>query len=134
MHPETKTNDCPELLTTGDPESRHLRQCLREARVVVILYLSGLAWTLVVVIGWGYVPVEERPAVLAGPGAPHFFPADETVPAFLERYGWLLYVDPELAVTGADALELPWARLAEPPTLSMSPSPNQKSDTPSQPR
>ncbi len=63
MHPETKTNDCPELLTTGDPESRHLRQCLREARVVVILYLSGLAWTLVVVIGWGYVPVEERPAV-----------------------------------------------------------------------
>ena len=41
----------------------HLRQCLREARVGGILYLSGLAWTLVVVIGWGYVPVEERPAV-----------------------------------------------------------------------
>ncbi len=63
MHPEMKTSDSPELPMTGDPESRHLRQCLREARVVVILYLSGLAWTLVVVIGWGYVPVEERPAV-----------------------------------------------------------------------
>lgn len=63
MHPEMKTSDSPELPMTGDPESRHLRQCLHEARVVVILYLSGLAWTLVVVIGWGYVPVEERPAV-----------------------------------------------------------------------
>jgi len=47
----------------GDPEARHLRQCLREARIVVLLWLAGLAWTLVVVIGWGYIPVEERPDV-----------------------------------------------------------------------
>ena len=45
----------------GDPESRHLRQCLREAAVVLGMWLAGLAWTLVVVIGWGYLPVSERP-------------------------------------------------------------------------
>jgi len=47
----------------GDPEARHLRQCLREAGVVLVLWLVGLAWTLVVVIGWGYLPVAERPEV-----------------------------------------------------------------------
>ncbi len=46
---------------TTDPESQHLRQCFREGRVAVGLWLAGLVWTLVVVIGWGYVPVDQRP-------------------------------------------------------------------------
>ena len=45
----------------SDAESRHVRQCRREAAGVVGLWLISLVWTLVVMIGWGYVPVEERP-------------------------------------------------------------------------
>lgn len=61
MHTETTPSDPSGAM--GDPEARHLRQCLREAGIVAVLWLAGLAWTLVVVIGWGYVPVEERPEV-----------------------------------------------------------------------
>ncbi len=60
---ETTPSDPSGMPPIGDLEARHLRQCLREARVVVVLWLAGLAWTLVVVINWGYVPVEDRPEV-----------------------------------------------------------------------
>ena len=73
--------------------------------------------------GWGFWSASDRDgdgadaASSAGrcADAARLLPLLAPVPA-LERYGWLLYVDPELAVTGADALDLPWARLAEPTT------------------
>ena len=73
--------------------------------------------------GWGFWSASDRDgdgadaASSAGrcADAARLLPLLAPVPA-LERYGWLLYVDPELAVTGGDALELPWARLAEPTT------------------
>ena len=55
------TSETGAVTPMGDPESRHLRQCLREAAVVLGMWLAGLAWTLVVVLGWGYLPVSERP-------------------------------------------------------------------------
>ena len=61
MQAEMTASEAATVPPMGDPEARHLRQCLREAGVVLILWLAGLAWTLVVVIGWGYVPVDERP-------------------------------------------------------------------------
>ena len=43
--------------------ARHVRQCRREALVVIALWVLGFASTAVILVGWGYVPVDERPAV-----------------------------------------------------------------------
>ena len=63
MQAESSASEAAGVPPMGDPEARHLRQCLREAGVVLVLWLAGLAWPLVVVIGWGYLPVAERPEV-----------------------------------------------------------------------
>lgn len=48
--------------TQQHAQARHVRQCRRESMVALTLWSIGLAWTLVAVFGWGYVPVEARSA------------------------------------------------------------------------
>ncbi|MFP6700711.1 MAG: DUF997 family protein [Planctomycetaceae bacterium] len=113
---ETTPTEALGVPVMGDPESRHLAQCLREVRIVVLLWLAGLAWTLVVVVGWGYVPVAERPEVPALIlGIPSWVVWGLVVPWCLEVVAaWWFAVrvladddfDPDSPVDSAPAVEL----------------------------
>ncbi len=43
-------------------QAAHVRQCLKEARIAVCLWLIGFVWSATVIITMGYIPVDERPA------------------------------------------------------------------------
>ena len=40
---------------------RHVRQCAKEARLVIVIWLIGLIYCTTVIVTMGYIPPEERP-------------------------------------------------------------------------
>lgn len=42
-------------------QDRHFRQCCREARIAILIWIVGLLWCSIVIIRWGYLPPEQRP-------------------------------------------------------------------------
>lgn len=44
-------------------QARHYRQCRWEAIVVALIWATGLIWSCSVIIGMGYLPVDQRPEV-----------------------------------------------------------------------
>ena len=44
-----------------DDRARHFRQCVREARVVAVIWLAGLVWVCGSIAATGYLPIEQRP-------------------------------------------------------------------------
>ena len=46
-------------------QARHVRQCLKEVKIVAAIWLAGFVWCATVLIWRGYIPVDQRPDVPA---------------------------------------------------------------------